>query len=145
MAVGPQRTSHPSGPRHPRFGGFLIIEDSESHVIPAKAGIHRTWVSAYARTAFVLRRVSDPRRPQSFALGQQADVRPSEDSGLDLLTSGLPTNEELAEFNPSFGVYGCNPPPADGGLRKRHQYGSGKDLWNHSKWSKVSAALVLNR
>ena len=26
-----------------------------------------------------------------MALGQQADVRPSEDSGPDLLTSGLPT------------------------------------------------------
>jgi hypothetical protein len=32
------------------FGGFLIPEDRESHVIPAKAGIHRTWVPAYART-----------------------------------------------------------------------------------------------
>ena len=85
MAVGLQRTSHPSGPCHPRFGGFLIPEDRESHVVPAKAGIHRTWVSASARTTFVLRWVSNPRRPQTFALGQQADVRPSEDSVLDLI------------------------------------------------------------
>ena len=91
MAVGPQRTSHPSGPCHLRFGGFLILEDRESHVIPAKAGIHRTWVPAYARTTFVLRWITNPRRPRSLALGQQADLRPSEDSELDLLTSGLPT------------------------------------------------------
>jgi hypothetical protein len=42
--------------------------------------------------------------------------------------SELATNEALAEFDLSFGVYGGNPPSADGGVRKRYQHGSGKGL-----------------